>query len=72
MIDLEILNKIKAGFLEVGDLEVRHKLYILPSDFIELIQALSEAKEIIEDHRVTFPAKQIWLSRYFPDTRKEV
>lgn len=43
----------------------------------ELIQALEESKEIMEhlnkyDFLGTYKAPVEWLSRYFPDTRKEV
>lgn len=48
--------------------------HVNDSEVLELIQALSEAKEIMEDLLCALPEgtePEKWLSRYFPDTRKE-
>ncbi len=44
---------------------------LMKCDFLNLIDALKEAKEIMESDIPESAQYKRWLSRYFPDTRKE-
>jgi hypothetical protein len=65
MIDLEQWKK------EIEEAISPDSLSFSYEEFQELIQALEEAKEIIKSDMPESAQYQRWLSRYFPDTRKE-
>lgn len=80
MIDLEKNKTFIKNIIDKYQTD-RSKTSFMLSDFTsnmsEMIQALEEAKDIIECFRISDPLSVLfrkpneWLSRYFTDTRKE-